>query len=335
MAATLAAGRSGMRRREILGTIGATALASRPAFAQKLPVVGFLSLISQATLRDQLPAFQAGLAEAGYTDGRNVTIDYRWANGQIDRLPTLAGELAKLPATVIVAAGGNYSADAAKAATSTIPIVFTAVSDPVRAGLVASFNKPGGNITGVSILSHELDAKRLELMIDMAPRNGPIGILVNPRSPTTDAQRRSFLTAAGAAGRAVVIVEAAAAAEFPAAFAKLAEGGVAGLVVGADPFFTGERARIVALANQHRIPAIYQWRQFALDGGLATYGPDFGDAYRQAGSLVGRILRGATPAELPVLQPTKFEFVLNLRTARAIGFAVPPALVALADEVIE
>lgn len=324
-----------MRRRRLISTIGAAALLARPAHAQKTPLVGFLSLISQAGLRDPLIAFKAGLAEAGFDDGRGVAIDYRWADGQIDRLPSLARDLARLSPAVIVAAGGNYSAEAAKAATKSIPIVFTAVSDPVRAGLVASFNKPGGNITGVSILSHELDAKRFELMAELAPRGGPIGVLVHPRSPTTEIQRQSFRTAAASTRRAIVIAEAGTAAEFPRAFATLAENGVAGLVVGADPFFTGERATIVALANQYRIPGIYQWRAFALDGGLATYGPDFNDAYRQSAGLVGRILRGAAPADLPVLQPTKFEFVLNLKTAREIGFSVPPALIARADELIE
>lgn len=319
-----------------MGTLGAAAVLSRAASAQpRLPVIGFCSLISQAGLRDQMPAFLAGLAEAGYVDGRNLTIEYRWADGQIERLPTLARDLARLSPAVIVAAGGNYSAEAAKAATTTIPIVFTAVSDPVRAGLVASFNKPGGNITGVSILSHELDAKRLELMIDLAPRNGPLGVLINPRSPTTDIQRQNFQVAAGTTGRPMIIAEAGTPAEIPKAIATLAESRVAGLVVGADPFFTGERAQIVSLANRYRLPAIYQWRAFALDGGLATYGPSFSDAYRQSAVLVGRILRGAKPADLPVLQPTKFEFVLNLRTAREIGLTVPPTLIDRADEVIE
>lgn len=324
-----------MRRRGVLGGIGAAALLSRSASAQRPPVVGFLSLISEVSLRDQLLAFQAGLGEAGYAPGRNVTIEYRWANGQIERLPTMATDLARLPSSVIVAAGGNYSANAAKAATSTIPIVFTAVSDPVRAGLVSSFNKPGGNITGVSILSHELDAKRLELMIELAPRTGPIGVLINPRSPTTDTQRRTFQAAAAAASRLLDVAEAGTRDEIAMAFAKFSEGRVAGLVVGADPFFTGERTRIVALANQYRIPGIYQWRQFALDGGLAAYGPDFSDAYRQSGGLVGRVLRGANPSDLPVLQPTRFEFVLNLKTAREIGYPLPSALVARADELID
>lgn len=324
-----------MRRRVLVGTIGAAALLSRPALAQKPPLVAFLSLIAEAGLRDQLAAFKAGLGNAGFVDGRSVTFDARWANGQIDRLPALAAELVRLSPAAIVAAGGNYSAEAAKAVTRSIPIVFTAVSDPVRAGLVASFNKPGGNITGVSILSHELDAKRLELMNDLVPGSAPIGVLINPRSPTTTIQRQNFLASAAAARRPIVIAEAAAPAEIPGAIATLAEGRVAGLVVGADPFFTGERGRIVALAAQARLPGIYQWRAFAADGGLAAYGPDFADAYRQSATLVGRILRGANPADLPVLQPTKFEFVLNLRAAREIGFTVPPALVALADEVIE
>ena len=324
-----------MRRRRLISTLGAATLLSPPALAQKVPLVGFLSLISEAGLRDPLIAFKAGLAEAGFDDGRGVVIDYRWANGQVDRLPALAKDLARLSPTVIVAAGGNYSAEAAKAATKSIPIVFTAVSDPVRAGLVASFNKPGGNITGVSILSHELDAKRFELMAELAPRNGPIGVLVNPLSPTTEYQRQNFRAAAASARRPIVIAEAGTADEVPKAFAVLAESTAVGVVVGADPFFTGERARIVALANRYRMPGSYQWRAFALDGGLAAYGPDFNDAYRQSAGLVGRILRGAAPADLPVLQPTKFEFVVNLKTARVIGFTVPPALIARADELIE
>lgn len=326
-----------MRRREVLGGIGAGAVFSSPAGAQRtsVPVVGFLSLIPEAVLREQVAAFRDGLGQAGFTAGRNVTIEYRWAEGQIELLPALARDLVKSSVTVIVAAGGNYSAEAARSATSDIPIVFTAVSDPVRAGLVASFNRPGGNVTGVSILSHELDAKRLELMNELSPGAGPIGALINPRSPTTDYQRRNLRDAAVALGRPLLIVEAATPADFPGAFAMLAGGGVAGLVVGADPFFAGERARITAVAAQYRLPGIYQWRQFALDGGLASYGPDFSDAYRQSGALAGRILRGETPAELPVLQPTKFELVLNLRTAKEFGFAVPAALLARADELIE
>lgn len=329
---------SGVRRRGLLG--GAMASAVFPAdiaFAQKpaLPVVGFLSLLPESTLSEQLASFQAGLEATGFAVGRNVTITYRWAEGQIDRLPALAAELVRLPATVIVAAGGNYSAEAAKAATSTIPTVFSAVSDPARAGLVASFNRPGGNVTGVSILSHELDAKRFELMNELVPPPGPIGALVNPRSPTTQLQRRTLQTAAAAAGRTLFIVEAGTEAEIAPAFARLAEQRAAAVVVGADPFFTGERKRIVALAAQYALPGIYQWRQFVRDGGLASYGPDFSEAYRQAGILTGRILRGEKPADLPVQQPTKFELVINFRTARTLGLAIPPVFMARADEIVE
>ena len=329
---------SGMTRRSLLGgATVSTVLSPDTAWAQKpaLPVVGFLSLLPESTLSEQLASFQAGLEATGFVAGRNVTIAYRWADGQIDRLPALAAELVRLPANVIVAAGGNYSAEAAKAATSTIPIVFSAVSDPARAGLVASFNRPGGNVTGVSILSHELDAKRFELMNELVPAPGPIGALVNPRNPATQLQQRTLQTAAAAAGRELLLVEAGTAAEIAPALVRLADQRAIALVVGADPFFTGERARIVALAAQYALPGIYQWRQFVRDGGLASYGPDFSEAYRQSGILAGRILRGEKPADLPVQQPTKFELVINIRTARTLGLAIPPVFIARADEIVE
>ena len=326
-----------MRRRALLGTIGAGALLPHAVRAQKpaLPVIGFLSLLSEAALRDQLVAFQAGLADSGYVPNRNVTIEYRWANGQTDLLPTLAAELVKLPASVIVAAGGNFSAEAAKAATTRIPIVFTAVSDPVQAGLVSSFNRPGGNVTGVSILSQELDAKRFELMNELVPGNGVIGVLINPRNPVTDIQRRTLQAAAATARRNILFVEAGTKADIPKAIALVAERGAVGLLVGADPFFTGERATIAALAIRYRLPGMFQWRQYAVEGGLASYGPDFNDAYRQSGMMTGRILRGEQPATLPVQQPTKFELVLNLRTARELGIAIPSTLLGRAEELIE
>jgi len=325
------------RRGLIGGAIASALLPATASWAQKsaLPVVGFLSLLPESTLTEQLASFSAGLETTGFVAGRNFTIDYRWADGQIERLPALAAELVRVPATVMVAAGGNYSAEAAKAATSTIPIVFSAVSDPARAGLVASFNRPGGNVTGVSILSHELDAKRFELLHELVPSPGPIGALVNSRSPTTALQRRTLQTAAASAGRELLIAEAGTAAEIGPALARLSDQRAIALVVGADPFFTGERARIVALAAQYALPAIYQWRQFVRDGGLASYGPDFSEAYRQAGILTGRILRGEKPADLPVQQPTKFELVINLRTARTLGLAIPPVFMARADEIVE
>ncbi len=326
-----------MRRRQFIGTLGAGAIVASPAGAQRtgMPVIGFLSLISEAGLSDQLPAFHAGLAETGFAVGRNVAIDYRWADGRIEALPALAAELVKIPVNVIVAAGGNVSAEAAKAATTRIPIVFTAVSDPVQAGLVASFNRPGGNVTGVSILSQELDAKRLELTSELAPGKGPIGVLVNPKNPNTDYQRRMFREAAAAAGRTLVFAQAGTPADLPGAFTALSKEGVTALVVGADPFLTGERRQITALAARARVPAMYQWRLFVVDGGLASYGPNFGDAYRQSGMLVGRILRGESPATLPVIQPTKFELVLNLKAAREQGITLPSPLLARADELIE
>ncbi len=300
-----------------------------------MPVIGFLSLLPEAVLREQIAACLGGLAELGFTVGTNVAITYGWANGEIERLAPLARELVRIPPSVIIAGGGTYAAEAAKAATSTIPIVFSAVSDPVKSGLVRSFNRPGGNITGVSILSHELDAKRLEIMNELIPGGRPLAALINPKSPTTDNQRRTMQEAASAAGRPLVFVEAGTPSAISDAFETLARDRVAGLVVGADAFFAGERLRITALAAQYKIPGIYQWRQFVRDGGLASYGPDFSEAYRQAGVLAGRILRGAKPGELPVLQPTKFELTLNLGVAKALGLAIPSAVIARADELIE
>jgi ABC-type uncharacterized transport system substrate-binding protein len=326
-----------MKRRTILGAVGAAVVTGSAARAQapKLPVVGFLSLLSEAVLREQVAAFLAGLGETGFVGGRNVTIEYRWADGVVERLPALAGELVRLAPAAIVAAGGNFSADAAKAATATIPIVFTAVSDPVRSGLVASFSRPGGNVTGISILSHELDAKRFDLLRELVPASGPIGALLNPKSPTAAIQRRNLETAAAAAGRTLVVEEAGSESDIAPAMTRFAERRVVGLVVGADPFFTQQRVHIVTLAERHGLPGIYQWRQFAEAGGLASYGPDFSDTYRQSGVYIGRILKGDKPGDLPIQQPTKFQLVLNLKTARALGVTLPPSLLARADEVID
>lgn len=327
-----------MRRRSVLAAAGAASFASSMAHAQKAKpaVIGFLSLLPEAAVRDQIVSFRTGLGSGGVLADRDIAIEYRFADGHVDRLATLAAELVRLPVALIVAAGGNYSAEVAKAATTTIPIVFTAVSDPVRAGLVASFNRPGANITGVSILSHELDAKRLDLLSELIPAvERPIGAIVNPRNPATEAQRHNLLTAAAAAGRQLIVTQAATEAEIDAAFASLAEQRVAAIAVGADPYFTGQRERIVALAMQHALPGVYQWRQFAEAGGLMSYGPDFSAAYRQAGVYVAQILKGDKPGDLPVLQPTKFELVINMKTARKLGVAVPPLIFARADEVIE
>lgn len=326
-----------MRRRGALGGLGIALLAPELARAQRstLPLVGFVSLLSQASLDEQLAAFLQGLEGAGHVVGRTVTVEYRWADGVPDLLPQLAADIARRHPAVIVAAGGNVAALAVKRVTSAIPIVFTAVRDPVSDGLVASLNRPGGNVTGVAILAGELDAKRLQLLDEVAPLEGPISALINRHNPSAVAQGKALEAAAGAIGRSIRLLLVGTVGEIDETFAALGQQRERRLVVASDPWFTSHRTQIVDLAARHLVPCIFQWRQFAEAGGLASYGPDFSEAYRQAGILTGRILRGEAPANLPVLQPTKFEFVINLSTARALGLTVPPAVLARADVVIE
>ncbi|MDP2378655.1 ABC transporter substrate-binding protein [Reyranella sp.] len=326
-----------MRRRDVLGGLAAAACLPSAVLAQKaaLPAIGFLSLLPEASLRDQLAAFRAGLEETGYVIDRTVAVEYRWADGDSAKLPALAAELVRLQPALLVAAGGNIAAAAAKAATATIPIVFTAVRDPVQDGLVASLNRPGGNVTGVAILAEELDAKRLDLLHELAPSSGVMGAFINPKNPSAEVQRANLQAAARAIGRPLTVQQPGTADELDAAFATLAAQRATGLVVASDPWFTSQRWRIVELAARHRLPGIYQWRQFADAGGLASYGPNFNEAYRQAGVLAGRILRGENPATLPVLQPTRFELIINLRTAKTLGLPITALFMARADEVIE
>ena len=279
-------------------------------------------------------AFRQGLSETGYVEGQNVAIEYRWAEGQFDRLPAMAADLVRRNATVI-AALGPPAALAAKAATSTIPIVFVTGSDPVQAGLVASLNRPGGNVTGVYLLLIGLEGKRLGLLRDLVPHVKLTGLLINPRSPDSEAQSRALQAAARGVGQQILVVEAGSDGEFDAAFAALAQRQAGALVVAADIFFTARRERIVALVARLAIPAIYELREFAVAGGLMSYGTSLLDGYYQNGVYVGRILKGAKASDLPVLQSTKFEFVINLKTAKALGLEVPPGLSATADEVIE
>ena len=307
------------------------ARAQQPA----MPVVGFLSSASPGPFRDQLAAFHRGLKEAGFVEGQNVTIEYRWAENQYDRMPALVAELVRRPVAVLVASGGAISALAAKAATAAIPIVFTAVADPVEAGLVASLNRPGGNVTGIGALTTELDAKRLELLSELVPQSRLIGALVNPNRPDADIQLRDLQAAAHMIGRQFVVLSAGTERDIDTAFATLVRQRVGALLVAADPFFTSRRAQVVALAARHAVPAIYQWRDFTAAGGLMSYGPSLADAYRQAGIYAGRILKGAKLADLPVVQPTKFELVINRKTAKALGLTIPRSLLMRADEVIE
>jgi len=302
---------------------------------QRVPVIGFLNSASQSTLAESgLAFFRQGLKEYGYVEGQNVHLAFRWAEGRYDRLPALAAELVQNQVRVIAATGGLPSALAAKAATKTIPIVFIA-SDPVQSGLVASLNRPGGNLTGVSPLSAFLTAKRLSLLHDLVPTATTIAVFANPAYPDMASQVKDAEEAAHALGLQIHVVNASNERDFDAALSRLAQLRVGALVVTADLFLLAKRDLIVEFAAHHILPGIYQQREFAVDGGLMSYGPDFADAYRLAGNYTGRVLKGEKPGDLPVQQPTKFELVINLKTAKALGLSVPETLLATADEVIQ
>jgi putative tryptophan/tyrosine transport system substrate-binding protein len=325
-----------IERREFITLLGRAAVAW-PLTARAQPasaLIGFLNGASPEGYAPYVAAFRQGLKEAGYVEGQNVTIEYRWAEGQYDRLPALAADLVRRNVTVI-AATTTPAAQAAKALTSTVPIVFTTGDDPIKLGLVASFNRPGGNATGVSHLIGELGSKRLGLLRELLPRITVIATLLNPNFPGAERQLRDAEAAAGALGLQLIVLRASTEREIDAAFATMAQQGASALVVGGDPSFVARREQIVALAARHAIPTIYPVRDFAVAGGLMSYGTDFADAYRQAGVYTGRIVRGETPADLPVQRSTKFEFVINFKTAKALGLAVPNSMQLLADEVIE
>jgi putative ABC transport system substrate-binding protein len=325
-----------VKRREFITLIGGGAVWPLAARAQQpsMPVIGFLNPASPDAVADRLQAVRQGLKDTGYIEGTNITIEYRWAEGQFDRLPELAADLVRRRVAVIVATGGP-SPVAAKAATPTIPIVFTTGGDPVTLGLVASFNQPGGNATGVSILSTMMEGKRLGLLRELAPTATLIAVLLNPGMPTFDAQLKDVQEAARAVGQQIHILHATSEREIDAAFAKTVEVRAGALLLAADPFTFSQRDRVVALAARYAIPVIYEVREYAVAGGLMSYGINLADAYRLVGNYTGRILKGDKPADLPVQQSTKFEFVINLKTAKTLGLAVPNSMQLLADEVIE
>jgi putative ABC transport system substrate-binding protein len=327
-----------VRRREFIFTLGGAAVAwPLTARAQQpaTPVIGFLSLGSPETNAHLVAAFRKGLGEIGYIEGRNVTVEFRWANGRNDRLPTLATDLIRRQVAVLVAVGGSVTAQAAKAATATIPIVFAGGGDPVALGLVTSLNHPGGNATGAVLMSTELEAKRLELLREAVPKADAFAMFVNPTSPNAEYGIRIAQEVERATGRKVHILNASSERDIDAAFAGLARLQVGGLLVGSDAFFNTRRDQLVALAAHYRVPAMYDRREFPVDGGLMSYGPLLTETFHQVGLYTGRILKGEKPADLPVMQPTKFELVINLKTAKALGITIPSNVLALADEVIE
>ena len=327
-----------MQRREFIMLLGGAAVAwplTGRAQQPAMPVIGFLHVASAKPFEGIVAGFRQGLKEVGYTERQNVTIEFRWAEGHYDRLPALAAELVRRQVAVIVTGGGEAPALAAKAATLTIPIVFNVGSDPVKMGLVASLSRPGANLTGVNILTTELADKRVGLLHDLLPIGTVIAYLVNPNFPSTETNVKEVEAAARVLGLKIVLLKASSKSDIDAAFASIPEKQVGALLVGSDPFFTSQRDQFVALVARHAIPAIFEQREFAVAGGLMSYGTSLTDSYRQMGNYAGRNLKGEKPTDLPIVQSAKFELVINLKTAKSLGLALPSGLLSIADEVIE
>jgi putative tryptophan/tyrosine transport system substrate-binding protein len=325
-----------MLRRDFIMVFGGAAatwpLAAR-AQQSAMPVVGFLNGRSAGEAAGMVAAFQQGLREAGFVEGQNVAIEYRWAEGHYDRVPGLAADMVRRQVAVIAAGGG--SALAAKMATAIVPIVFISDDDPIKLGLVASLNRPGSNVTGIYQLSSGLEAKRLGLLHELAPSATTIAVLVNPNYPDAQSQLREVEEAAGTLGVQLLVLKASSEGDFDGVFATIIQRQVGVLLVASDPFLFSRRDQLIALAARHAVPAIYQFRESAVSGGLMSYGTRLADSYHQIGVYTGQILKGAKPAELPVVQSARFEFVLNLKTAKALGLTIPPSMLVRADEVIE
>jgi len=326
-----------MRRREFIALLGGTAAWPLAAHAQQsvMPVVGFLSIAAPLPFAHLVTGFRRGLQEGGFVEGSTVAIEYRWAEGQYDRLPALAADLVRRKVAVIVTSGGDNPALAVKAATASIPIVFNVGDDPVKVGLVASLARPGGNATGVNIFTVELVEKRLGLLLDVVPAALLVAVLSNPSFAPDAANARVAELTLRRLGKDVITIHARTESEIDAAFAQMAQGRPGALLVGSDPFFNSRREQITALAARYRIPAVYEWREFAEAGGLMSYGTNLVEAYRLQGIYAGRIIKGEKPADLPVVQLSKFELVINLKSANALGLDLPASVLTRADEVIE
>jgi putative tryptophan/tyrosine transport system substrate-binding protein len=327
-----------MRRREFITAVGGAAITwplGARAQQRPMPVIGFLSSRSPGESTSVVAAFGQGLNETGYVEGQNVAIEFRWAEGQLDRLPAMAVDLVSRQVAVIIAAGGDRPALAAKTATSTIPIVFTGSDFPVKVGLVASLSRPGGNVTGASLFTSELEVKKLSLLREVVPKAPLIAMLVNPTNPSAETDIEDVQKAAAAVGQQIFLLRASSERDIDAAFEVIVQQRVNALLLAHDPIFFSRRDQFVALAARHAVPAIFEFREFVVAGGLMSYGSRITENYRLGGNYAGRILKGAKPADLPVQQPTKFELAINLKTAKALGLTIPESFLLRADEVIE